>query len=175
MLLGVVVAALIGATTGQRAPVQAADTVEIPFSHQTHVEEVGAQCLFCHTQALRAPQAGLPSLQTCMTCHAYITVDEEAQDRVQQVVDAYESGARVQWPDVYKQPDFVYFSHRPHVTQGVACETCHGEVGKMTIVEKQVEMDMGFCLDCHRERIRSQPEMSAVEKARLLDCATCHK
>jgi hypothetical protein len=166
----------LGMTQGQAAAQTAPDAVEIPFSHEVHVQEVGVQCLFCHNDAIRSPQASLPSLQTCMTCHDYVTVDgAEAQDRVSKVVTAYNLNARVQWPDVYKQPDFVYFSHRPHVTSGVACQTCHGEVQNMGLVEAQVDMNMGFCLSCHTEQVKNNPDMSAAEKARLTDCATCHK
>lgn len=174
-----IAAALLGqpAVQAQESPPAGAPAspTQIPFSHQVHVEEVGVQCLFCHSDAIRAPQASLPSLDTCMTCHAYVTVDEDAQSQVDQVIQAYESQARVQWPDVYKQPDFVYFSHRPHVANGVACQTCHGPVETMTLVEQRVDMNMGFCLNCHQERIKQNPEMPAVEKERLIDCATCHK
>ncbi len=157
------------APEGQRGSEAAPTPITLPFSHRVHAQEVGISCLFCHSQALRAPQASLPSLQKCMVCHEYITVDEpEARQQVEQLKDAYEKGLRVQWPDVYRQPDFVYFSHRPHLAKGIACETCHGDVENMELVEKQVEMNMGFCLDCHQQ----QPE---EERARLMDCITCHK
>lgn len=143
--------------------------VVLPFSHRAHIQEAGIDCLFCHSKALRSPQADLPSLRKCMVCHEYITVeDPEAQDEVEKVKEAYSKGLRVQWPDVYKQPDFVYFSHRPHVTGGVACETCHGNVQSMDLVVKQVEMDMGFCMDCHLQQ-------SEDERERLIECWTCHK
>ncbi len=162
----------VGTLLGDQAQAAAEPTptpLVLPFSHRVHAQEIGIDCLFCHSQALRAPQADLPSLRKCMVCHEYITLDEsEAQAEVAQLKEAYDKGLRVQWPDVYKQPDFVYFSHRPHVTHGVACETCHGDVKSMDLVVKQVEMDMGFCLDCHLQ----QPE---DEKERLIECMTCHK
>lgn len=168
----------------------------LPYSHNVHVEKAGIQCLFCHSDALRSPQAGLPSIEKCLICHASITVEGgEAEARVAQVVNAFEENRRVQWPDVYKQPDFVYFSHRPHIAKGVSCETCHGDVQKMDIVEKTVEMNMGFCLDCHRAEVTEQltteqeqvaarirnrtnlpdPHEQPVIMPKLLDCATCHK
>jgi len=173
-----------------------AEPIVLPFSHNVHVEKVGVQCLFCHSSALRAPQASLPSLEKCMICHAAITVEgEEAEARVAQVVAAFEEEARVQWPDVYKQPDFVYFSHRPHIANGVSCQTCHGEVQQMALVEKTVEMNMGFCLDCHRQEVDEQmtqeqeqavatlqdrsnllePHVQQMVMPKLLDCSTCHK
>jgi len=145
------------------------EAATIPYSHRVHVQEAGIDCLFCHSKAIRSPQAGLPSLQKCMVCHEYITVDEpQAQQQIEQVKQAFAEGRRVQWPDVYRQPDFVYFSHRPHVNNAVACETCHGDVQSMDLVEKQVEMNMGFCLNCHRRQ-------SEEIQPRLLDCVTCHK
>ncbi|RMG98333.1 MAG: hypothetical protein D6706_07320 [Chloroflexi bacterium] len=143
--------------------------VTLPFSHEVHTQKAEIDCLFCHSSALRAPQATLPSLNKCMICHSSITVeDDNARQNIEQLKQAYENGWRVQWPDVYRQPDFVYFSHRAHVNNGVSCQKCHGDVQNMTLVEKVVDMDMGFCLDCHQE----QPE---ADIPRLIDCATCHK
>lgn len=196
-----VLAGQFGLAIGQveQAPeeqAQASGPITLPYSHNVHVEKVGVQCLFCHSDALRSPQAGLPSIEKCLVCHASITVEgEQAQERVAQVLQAYEDDKRVQWPDVYKQPDFVYFSHRPHLAKGVSCQTCHGDVQKMDIVEKTVDMNMGFCLDCHRKAVDEQmtqeqeelvaalqdranlpaPHEQQVAMPKLLDCATCHK
>lgn len=182
--------------TEQTGQMQSSEPITLPFSHNVHVEKVGVQCAFCHSDVLRSPQASLPSIEKCMTCHASISVEgEQAQARVAQVVEAFDENKRVQWPDVYKQPDFVYFSHRPHLAKGVSCQTCHGDVQKMDIVEKTVEMNMGFCVDCHRDAINEQltqeqekiaaaledgtnlPNLheQAIVMPKLLDCATCHK
>ena len=181
---------------GQADQTATDEPIVLPFSHNVHVEKVGVQCLFCHSDALRSPQASLPSIEKCMICHASITVDGvEEQARVAQVVATFEENRRVQWPDVYKQPDFVYFSHRPHIAKGVSCQTCHGEVQKMDLVEKTVEMNMGFCLDCHRAAVDEQlteeqeqlvaelqeevtllePHEQQLIMPKLLYCATCHK
>jgi hypothetical protein len=44
----------------------------------------------------------------------------------------------------------------------VACTTCHGNVGAQQVAQRNVEMTMGFCVSCHRER--KAPD----------DCLTCH-
>ncbi len=173
LLLGATIA-MVSVAGGATASAPAPPT-QIPYSHQVHVQKAGMQCLFCHSDAIRSPQASLPSLQSCMICHAYMSVEEESQGRVDQLIQAYENGVRVQWPDVYKQPDFVYFNHSRHVMNGVACQTCHGDVDHMDVVEKTVEMNMRFCLRCHREYIDQNPDMSEARKARLTDCLTCHK
>ena len=148
------------------------------------------------SSVIRMHQASLPSVESCMTCHASISVDgEDAQSRVAQVVKAFDENSRVQWPDVYKQPDFVYFSHRPHIVASVSCQSCHGDVQKMELVERTVDMNMGFCVDCHREEVAEQLTQEQAQVAaslqndsitaevheqtvvmpKLLDCATCHK
>ena len=87
----------------------------VPFTHRVHVQEVGIKCQFCHSFARRAPQAGLPSLDKCMICHKYFTVeDPQGQQAVDRLISAIQTDQAPQWPDVYKQPDFVYFSHQPH-------------------------------------------------------------
>jgi len=75
---------------------------------------------------------------------------------------------KLEWVPVAIMPDFVYFSHQPHIAAGVACQTCHGDVANMAAAEPQKNQNMGWCLNCHKTQA---PEK--VEK--LTDCATCHK
>lgn len=206
VIAGIVLIALLTPGRGHAAPAQEAEPtpVTIPYSHKVHVQEVGVQCMFCHTKALRSPQADIPSLNKCMVCHNYVSVDDpDAQAQIDQLKAAYESGARVQWPDVYKQPDFVRFDHSAHVRNDVACETCHGDVANMDLVEKAVDLNMGFCVSCHRDQVDQGTDASevaasvsitgsitgtvagevraitvphsSVDMPRLLDCSTCHK
>jgi hypothetical protein len=90
---------------------------------------------------------------------------------------------------VYKLPEFTYFPHKAHVRFGVKCQTCHGEVEKMTTVAARTgptltndvlnlagfrpappPLTMGWCVDCHREQ-----NADPVRKAQApLDCVACH-
>ncbi len=160
----VIVAALAGAVLLTRAQILAAPEQPVAYSHRTHVE-AGVQCLFCHTGALRSSVAGIPSVQKCIGCHAVIGVDKPA---IQEVARYWERREPIPWVRVNAQPDFVFFSHQSHVGAGVTCETCHGDVGRMTVARPAVKMDMGWCLDCHLK----QPE---AKVARLTDCLACHK
>ncbi len=163
---GVVLAALVlwGAMLlyqSQQPPAQ-----PLEFNHQRHVQDLGMSCLFCHSNAQRGVSAGLPSLTKCMACHNNI----EPTTPALQTLQAYaEKGETIPWVPVAMQPDFVYFSHRPHVNAGVACETCHGEVGQMTVAEPIKNQNMGWCLSCHKNSV------DAEHFVKLSDCATCHK
>ncbi len=159
-----IVAGVIGGVILTRTYVQAAPEQPLAYSHQTHVE-AGVQCLFCHSSALRLDIAGIPSVQKCMGCHTTVATDSEA---VQALSGYWERGEPIPWIRVNQQPEFVYFSHQAHLGAGVNCETCHGDVGRMTVTRSAVKMDMGWCLDCHLKA----PEDKI---ARLADCLTCHK
>jgi hypothetical protein len=147
-----------------RAQAFAAPEQPIDYSHKTHVD-AGIACLYCHSSALRSSQAGVPSVQKCIGCHNVIATDSPT---VQEVLGYWERAEPIPWVKVNRQPEFVYFSHQPHLGAGLNCETCHGDVGGMGAVRPVARMDMGWCLDCHLE----QPE----EKVALLaDCLICHK
>lgn len=147
-----------------RSRALAAPDQPVEFSHKDHTQN-SIECLYCHSSAARSEIAGIPSMQICAGCHSYITKDRES---VQVVMGYWERGEAIPWQRVNRQPDFVYFSHQPHVLAGVSCESCHGDVGSMEITRPVVKMDMGWCLDCHLE----QPE---ADRARLIDCIACHK
>jgi len=144
--------------------VSAASDQPIPFSHRIHAQ-AGVQCLFCHSSALRSDVAGIPSVQKCMGCHQTIAADRES---VKILADYWQRQEPIHWQPVNTMPDFVFFSHQPHLGAGLSCETCHGNVGQMDVARQQTNMDMGWCLDCHLK----QPQ---EKTARLADCLLCHK
>jgi c(7)-type cytochrome triheme protein len=60
-------------------------------------------------------------------------------------------------------PDFVYFSHKRHISVEIPCARCHGDVEKMNRVSQGPVHTMESCVNCHLERKAST------------DCWTCHK
>ena len=74
------------------------------------------------------------------------------------------------WVPVAQVPDFVQFNHRPHIASGLNCETCHGDLTQMTIYENPQILNMGWCLNCHKEKSEGDPEL----RTKLTDCGTCH-
>jgi len=164
---GIIIIVLIvigGAIFLTRNRVLAAPEQPVNFSHRTHLSNE-IQCLYCHSEAIRSEVAGIPSMEKCMGCHSFIA-NEGAP--IQVIVDYWERQEPIPWARVNIQPDFVYFSHQPHMLSGLNCETCHGDVSRMDVIKPVLKMDMGWCLNCHLE----QPDEKA---GRLSDCLACHK
>jgi hypothetical protein len=139
----------------------------IQFNHELHVS-FGVQCLYCHPGAWRGTSAGIPTSAKCWGCHQQISIKNADQ---QLLADYIASDSSIPWVPVFIQPDFVFFNHRPHIAEGLNCETCHGEISRMTVAETQPRQNMGWCLDCHRTRSANDQE----KLAKLIDCATCHR
>jgi hypothetical protein len=134
----------------------------IAFKHNIHAEN-GVQCQFCHTGVYTSPVAGIPSVQKCMGCHAYIATDKP---EIKKLAGYWERQEPIPWVRVNQEPSYVYFSHQNHIAGGVTCGACHGDVASMTVAKSVVNMNMGFCLDCHVD----QPNSDA-----LRDCSVCHR
>ncbi len=140
----------------------------VAFNHKTHNDK-GIDCLFCHSNAPRGQVASIPSVEKCMGCHQVVTPQNPKSAReVEKIRKAWEMGISLRWEKKFDQPDFVYFSHRPHIQANVACEDCHGDVGNTDMPEPGYYITMGYCLNCHRQQ-------SPEKVAKLTDCATCHK
>ena len=77
------------------------------------------------------------------------------------------AGTPIPWVRVHKVPDYVQFPHMRHVNAGVTCQTCHGQVQKMTRVYQYAPLNMGWCINCHIGNV------NPAWKARY-DCSTCH-
>jgi hypothetical protein len=76
----------------------------------------------------------------------------------------------IEWVPVAQVPDFVHFIHRPHIAAGLNCENCHGDISNVGIAVNPQTMNMGWCLNCHRERAGND----AAKLTKLTDCGTCH-
>jgi hypothetical protein len=144
----------------------------IQFSHARHVS-LGIECLFCHPGALSGKTAGLPTVSLCKACHQQIanpSTDVSTTNELDKLTGYFNNNEPITWVPVAILPDFVYFTHGPHIAAGLNCENCHGELSQMTTAVPQ-KMSMGWCLDCHRTRYKNDP----VLLTKLTDCVTCHK
>lgn len=131
----------------------------IQFDHRHHARDDGIRCLYCHSDAEEGPAAGVPDTALCMGCHGQIWNDSPETLPIR---TSWARGRPIAWRRVTDLPDFVFFDHSAHVLRGVGCESCHGRVDRMARVYKAFEMDMGFCLDCHRD---PEPHLRPPEHA----------
>jgi hypothetical protein len=143
----------------------------IPYSHQLHAGTLRIPCLYCHTGATRSRQAGVPAVETCMNCHKVTKTDSPA---IKELTRIFNSREPLKWRRVHSLPDHVFFDHRPHVNGGILCQTCHGEIQDMQVVEQHMSLRMGNCLGCHREAHDSLPKDSKIERGPE-NCNACHR
>jgi hypothetical protein len=131
----------------------------ISFSHRLHVTDKQIDCYYCHSHGESSLSPGMPSAQLCLGCHNYIIPEHEEILKLK----AYnEAGDGIPWVRVYYNPDHVWFPHYRHITGGVECQECHGEVETADRLHK-VTFYMGMCIACHREREAS------------MECNACHQ
>jgi hypothetical protein len=133
----------------------------IEFPHDTHVKNGIACTEYCHESVTMGPRAGLPSVRTCMICHTAIATD---RPRIQQITKMQEQGLDLAWQRVFGYPEeaHIKFNHAPHIRAKLDCATCHGNIAEQTVAQRNVEITMATCVNCHNER-----------KAPV-DCLTCH-
>ncbi len=170
------------------AETQTAPDQPLEFRHDLHVTK-GVQCLYCHPGALRGPSPGLPTISKCWGCHQQleITNTSERLEPMREAIDpaTNEPKANLIWIPVAQVPDFVHFTHRPHIAAGLNCENCHGDLSKMEIYENPQVLNMGWCLKCHKNRTEdnaannptNDAQVSALlaeKRLKLTDCGTCH-
>lgn len=141
----------------------------IRFPHDTHAGQFTIDCQYCHFSAERSVDAGIPPVSVCMGCHAEGRVGGRtatAQARIATVREYHGTGTPIPWKRIYKVRDHVKFPHMRHVAAGVTCQTCHGQVQEMGVLEEMApeagDLRMGWCVSCHMERGASR------------DCTVCH-
>lgn len=173
----------------------------VAFSHAIHVGQVGMDCRYCHSTVEKAWFSNIPTSQTCMNCHSQILATDP---RLELVRESYATGKPIPWVQIHRMPDYVYYNHSVHVTRGISCVECHGQINEMDQVAQSKPLSMTFCLDCHRDpaaRLRpidkitdltwkwsSDPKQNAeLQRAHgqelmtnwkvesLQNCSTCHR
>jgi hypothetical protein len=169
----------------------------VPFSHKHHVLDDGIDCRYCHTSVEKSAFAGIPSTDTCMTCHSQIWTEAPVLAPVRA---SLATNTPLRWNRVHDLPDFTYFDHSIHVAKGIGCSTCHGQVEQMALTFRTQTLYMKWCLECHRQpqnfvRPRSEiynmnwrpPAHQSAQgeqlvrqyhidtSGRLTNCSTCHR
>ena len=120
----------------------------IPFSHRIHTGVKEIQCRFCHPYVGRSTFPGMPPVEKCLYCHRYVIPDHPEIKKEHQY---FNSRTPVPWVKVTYLPEHVFFNHERHIKKEIECEACHGAVKTMDRLNK-VAFQMGFCIECHREK-----------------------
>lgn len=147
----------------------------IAFPHTVHVQDAGLDCQFCHRTVSTDEAATVPAVEQCLFCHDFGRIDgsrssnSDAEQEIAKLVTAFYGSddgkvlpAPIDWMRVHRMPDHVQFIHEPHISAGLTCSTCHGNVSEMEVVKQVRNLKMRDCVDCHRD-------LNAPT-----DCATCH-
>ncbi len=126
----------------------------VNFSHKLHAGQYNIDCQYCHTGVRKAKSANIPSTNICMNCHNVVKEGPKyGKKEIQKIVESYNENDPIEWVRIHNLPDHVYFNHSQHVNVGnVECETCHGQVSNMEVVHQHSKLEMGWCIDCHRNR-----------------------
>jgi len=169
----------------------------IQFSHAHHVGGMGIDCRYCHTSVEESAFANIPPTKTCMNCHSQIWTNAPILEPVRA---SFRENTPLHWTRVHDLPDYVYFNHSIHIRKGVGCATCHGPVDKMPLMYQRANLQMNWCLDCHRNpeqyvrprdkvfdmtwvRPSDDPDLGArlvkeyniAGPKQLTSCSTCHR
>lgn len=145
----------------------------IKFSHKVHAGDNKIDCNYCHSSARHSKTSGIPSLNVCMNCHKaidgsngktfmYNGKEYSMTEEIQKIYDYLDydketqtygdNPTPVKWIKVHNLPDHVFYSHEQHVTVGEQkCQTCHGPVEEMDVVEQYSPLTMKWCIECHKE------------------------
>lgn len=139
----------------------------INYSHELHAGTYKINCLYCHSGADKGKQASIPSASTCMNCHMHVQAKKEdgnvspeiqkiynavGWDAEKRMYDPSKPKTPIKWVRIHNLPDHAYFNHAQHVKIGkVECQACHGPVETMKVVSQQKSLQMGWCINCHRE------------------------
>jgi hypothetical protein len=131
----------------------------VGFPHSVHADQLGIDCRYCHNGVEKSWYSNVPGSATCMNCHNQVLATDP---RLAPVRESAATGKPIEWVQIHKTPDYVYFNHSVHVNRGISCFHCHGQVNKMDEVRHDKPFSMSFCLDCHRDpaaKIRPQSEV----------------
>ena len=86
-------------------------------------------------------------------------------------------GIDLNWNRVYNYfpESHVRFEHAPHIRAKVECSNCHGNQAEQTVARRAVNMDMAFCVNCHKTKagVERLPDLSLL--IALMDRRTLHQ
>jgi hypothetical protein len=144
----------------------------IKYSHKLHAGDLAIDCKYCHTSVSKTRHASIPAASICMNCHKVARTDKP---EIIKLTEYYNENKPIPWKRVHRVPEYAYFNHAAHVTKGIDCANCHGNIREMEVVTQVKSFTMGSCLECHRNPETVMPQMKGAVKAGPTNCNTCHR
>ncbi len=140
----------------------------VDYSHKIHAGELGMDCRYCHVAVEKSSVASVPPTQVCMNCHTMVAAESE---KLKLVMESWASGTPIEWVRIHKLPQYVYFNHSAHINAGVGCESCHGNIASMDVVQQEKPLNMEWCLDCHRN---PEPNLRPRSEITMMNWTPAH-
>jgi hypothetical protein len=106
-----------------------------------------------------------------MNCH---TVARKNKPDIIRLTQYYNEGKLMPWKRIHKVPDYAYFNHSVHVNKGITCQTCHGEIQEMEVVQQANSWTMNNCIDCHRTAPVKLAHIPGIKQGPE-NCFACHR
>lgn len=155
----------------------------ILFSHKVHAGDNQIACLNCHGSFLEYPEKivvnpGMPSLETCISCHEQIAGRDIEYDfngtkinirnEISKLRQYREENEEIPWIKLSSTADHLHFYHKAHVKSGRECKECHGDVEEMDQVREIRNLDDRFCISCHEKYVVNHDGLTHIN-----NCITC--
>lgn len=154
----------------------------VRFNHKAHVVGQKLPCNYCHEGVEKSTVATdvlLPKKHDlCTDCHSIDESDPFKDDSPVARCDGCHIGTKA-GPNgtvtvakvVIPQPN-LKFNHKAHVTKGIQCAECHGQVGELELATRDQLPRMKGCFDCHQNG--SAGGLSKKTAGAKSECKTCH-
>ncbi|MFL2764304.1 MAG: cytochrome c3 family protein [Dehalococcoidia bacterium] len=159
----------------------------IAFPHTVHVQELGLDCTFCHTNVTKGASASIPAVNLCMSCHTQLG---DGSTEIEKLRDIHAKQDVIQWTRVHRMPDHVRFIHEAHVKRfsgsRQVVETITDSSNQIRIIEAKVinpnakigeTLDIaasGTCSICHGD-VSKMHKVEQVRTLKMSDCVDCHR
>lgn len=143
---------------------------------------IGLDCTFCHRTVTTTSAAGIPPVETCVTCHRVIGATDSEPLTILRTIGLGDDPGPIQWKRVHRLPDHVRFVHEPHIRFLSAADNTdvianRDEAAISTAIQASADgsvMPALVCSTCHGD-IKSSTQVAQVEPLKMGQCVDCHR
>src|SRR5262249_40718558 len=126
-------------------------------------------CEFCHEAAPQSTDARdflIPKEESCSDCHPIDRKQPFKQAKIAARCDACHPGwtGQGELPRIVVPTPHIKFNHKIHVSRGVPCTQCHGDLKNVELARRAQLPTMPLCLGCHTGGKKAPSR-----------CGTCHQ